>query len=160
MTEEDLAGSIAGQANGFVSKKVNPKPLFTPQVYAASGSELVIEIEPMGAPRVTRNSRWGNKKVEGAIERYDVLKAKIKGDCALLGYKLSGKLTVRFELTMPKSWSKKDRDLHRGRPHQSKPDLDNMIKAVMDAFGADDSHVHTITASKIWAEKGRIVITR
>jgi Holliday junction resolvase RusA-like endonuclease len=137
-----------------------PPPIFTPDVYAASGREYIIEIEPMGAPRVTRSSRFGNTKIAGAIARYDALKARIKNDCALLGYQLTGVLKIRFELSMPASWSGKKKDLHRGRPHQSKPDIDNMVKAVADAFGGDDSHVHTLQATKVWADTGKIVLFR
>jgi len=140
-------------------KKATPKPLFTPEVYAVTSGELVIEIEPMGAPRTTRNSRFNPTK-SNAIDRYVATTTKIREDCALLGYKLGAVLNVRFEISMPKSWSDKKRAQHAGRPHQSKPDLDNMIKLVMDAFKGDDSHVHTITARKIWATTGRIVIIR
>lgn len=145
--------------NGPVTQPATPrpKPLFSPEIYASSSGDFVIEIEPMGAPRINPADKWKKREV---VERYHRLKDKIREDCALMGYKLSGVLTIRFEFTMPASWSDKKKNDFARRPHQQKPDLDNCIKAVMDAFNADDSHVHTITAKKVWAREGRIVITR
>lgn len=158
---EQLAKTPAGQRSGFTAppaaQRPAPQPIFTQEVYEATSGELVIEIEPMGAPRINPADKWKKREV---VERYHRLKDKVRSDCATLGYKLSGVLTIRFEFTMPPSWSDKKKALHAGRPHQQKPDLDNCIKAVMDAFNADDSHVHTIAARKTWAHRGRIVISR
>ncbi|MCP6014317.1 RusA family crossover junction endodeoxyribonuclease [Klebsiella pneumoniae] len=56
---------------------------------------------------------------------------------------------------MPQSWSQKKRAQYAGRPHQSKPDCDNMLKALMDALYEDDSHVWDCRITQIWARKGR-----
>ena len=43
-------------------------------------------------------------------------------------------------------------------PHQSKPDLDNILKFVMDVLlPQSDSNVHTIIAKKIWDFEGKII---
>ena len=42
--------------------------------------------------------------------------------------------------------------------HNQKPDIDNLIKAVLDALMAEDCRVHTVFARKFWAEEGGIVI--
>jgi Holliday junction resolvase RusA-like endonuclease len=46
---------------------------------------------------------------------------------------------ITFVMPMPPSWSKKKREQHDGKPHQSKPDCDNMLKALMDALFDDDA---------------------
>jgi len=60
---------------------------------------------------------------------------------------------------MPQSWSKKKRAEMRGKPHQQRPDLDNLIKAFKDALCEDDSHVHTyFEMKKIWGDVGQILV--
>ena len=53
---------------------------------------------------------------------------------------------------MPKSWSKKKKLLKLGTPHTSKPDLDNLIKNILDRgnniLWEDDKNISYITASK------------
>lgn len=65
---------------------------------------------------------------------------------------------IEFHIPMPKSWSKKKRRLMNGKPHQQKPDLDNIIKGCMDSVYSEDCTVHEIYAKKVWAETGAIVI--
>ncbi|WP_153502673.1 RusA family crossover junction endodeoxyribonuclease [Cumulibacter manganitolerans] len=43
-----------------------------------------------------------------------------------------------------------------GAPHSSKPDVDNLAKAFMDASKTEDSHVYSLQAGKYWAEAGSI----
>ena len=48
-----------------------------------------------------------------------------------------------------------------GQPHRQKPDLDNILKFLMDSLLPEggDEVVHTIHARKIWGEEGKIIIT-
>jgi Holliday junction resolvase RusA-like endonuclease len=73
-------------------------------------------------------------------------------------YELGDILTVQFHITMPKSWSDKKKELMDGKPHQQKPDIDNLVKAVMDSLSSNDAHVYHITASKYWAKQGSVNI--
>jgi Holliday junction resolvase RusA-like endonuclease len=66
------------------------------------------------------------------------------------------RLDIIFYLPMPKSWSKKKRTEMNGTYHDQKPDIDNLAKAFMDAFGSEDKHVAILHAEKYWAEKGYI----
>lgn len=63
---------------------------------------------------------------------------------------------------MPKSWSKKKREENIGEPHRSKPDIDNLCKAMWDSIfyqrAENDSSISCIHASKIWGETGKIMI--
>jgi len=49
------------------------------------------------------------------------------------------------------------------KPKSSRPDLDNLIKTVLDSMNGtlvkDDSQIYTITSRKIYSEVGRIEIT-
>lgn len=65
---------------------------------------------------------------------------------------------ITFVMPMPPSWSKKKREQFNGKPHQSKPDCDNMLKALMDALFDDDSSVWDCRITKLWGEKGQIII--
>ena len=81
---------------------------------------------------------------------------KWKYDIQLLsrGYSPKGILNVQFIMRIPKS---KGRDI--GAPHTIKPDLDNLLKALIDALlPAGDEHLHRINASKIWGPKDEIVL--
>jgi Holliday junction resolvase RusA-like endonuclease len=45
-----------------------------------------------------------------------------------------------------------------GKPHQVKPDIDNMLKAVFDVLCPQgDQGIHSIVAKKIWGEEGKII---
>jgi Holliday junction resolvase RusA-like endonuclease len=65
---------------------------------------------------------------------------------------------IEFHIPMPKSWSKKKRKLMDGKPHQQKPDLDNLIKALGDSIHAEDCGIYDLSACKRWAETGAITI--
>lgn len=67
-------------------------------------------------------------------------------------------LKLVFHIQMPKSWSKKKRAELVGMPHQQKPDIDNLIKSVLDSLLSDDACVWRCTAEKRWAEEGAIEI--
>jgi Holliday junction resolvase RusA-like endonuclease len=59
---------------------------------------------------------------------------------------------------MPASWSQKKRDRLCGQPHQSKPDIDNLIKGFMDALLKDDARIWEVRASKVWDVSGGIEV--
>ncbi len=66
---------------------------------------------------------------------------------------------VVFVVPMPKSWSKKRRELMVGLGHRSKPDIDNYVKGLLDAVFDDDSCCWDLRSSKLWGVTGRIVIS-
>lgn len=117
---------------------------------------LIFEIEPMGAVRQVRSDAW-NKRPR--VIRYRAFRDQLRFLAA------KGKLIIpdsnlhmRFHIAMPKSWSRKKREEKRGTPHQSTPDLDNLIKAFFDALLKRDEQIHQYSADKRWAEKGAIEI--
>jgi Holliday junction resolvase RusA-like endonuclease len=66
---------------------------------------------------------------------------------------------MRFGFAPPKSWSKKRVAQMLGVPHRQKPDIDNLVKGVLDALFVDDSGVHRISATKLWAAEPHVSIT-
>lgn len=115
---------------------------------------MFYDIKPVSKPRQTQRDKWKPSK---AVLRYrafaDECRLKIKGLHTELAH-----CTVTFAIPMPKSWSKKKREAHRGQYHTQKPDLDNLFKALGDALHGNDSHIHTIRAQKVWDERGGIII--
>ncbi|MDD5533972.1 MAG: RusA family crossover junction endodeoxyribonuclease [Syntrophales bacterium] len=111
------------------------------------------DLLPVPKPRMTRRDKW---KLRSCVVKYRAFCDQARA----LGINLpfSGAHIV-FVLPMPASWSKKKRAEYLGRPHQSKPDLDNMIKALADALHKEDSGLWDIHATKIWGERGEIRIT-
>ena len=121
----------------------------------APADTIVFDIAPMGAPRMVRSDKFNKREV---VVRYHAFKDFIRARSASAGYTLGGVFRARFEIALPASWSKKKKEAMRGQPHQQKPDCDNIIKGICDAYNEDDSHVHTMIASKVWADTGRIII--
>ena len=125
---------------------------------------ISIPVTPERAPRMTARDKWTN--VEKGKGRPTVLRYfKYRDDLRreLPGYRLPAQLYLTFFLPMPPSWSKRRRSEMLGAPHDQTPDIDNLVKAFMDAFNKDehgnkmsDAHVYYITAEKYWAEEGSI----
>jgi Holliday junction resolvase RusA-like endonuclease len=106
---------------------------------------VIHRITPMGKPRMTQADKWHKRKVTSAYWRF-------KMECQLIKISVPDMCDIKFYIPMPKSWSKKKRSEMNYKPHQQKPDIDNLVKAVLDAVLEDDSHVHTVHASKVWVD--------
>lgn len=111
------------------------------------------DICPAPKPRMTQRDRWAQRP---AVLRYRAFCDEVRA--AGVEIPESGAHLV-FVLPMPKSWSKKKRAAMNGKPHQQKPDVDNLLKAVLDAVHSDDAHIWSISAAKLWGEVGSITIT-
>ncbi len=117
-------------------------------------SRLEIKIKPMGYRRMTRKSMWAHGDYHEYME-------KIRATAEVEEFEPSGALCLDFYMPMPKSWSKKKKKEMLDRPHESKPDLDNLVKAVLDALfyrKGGDSSVWLIDAMKRYSDEGKIVI--
>jgi Holliday junction resolvase RusA-like endonuclease len=125
--------------------------------------EANIPIEPIGKarPRMTRSGHVYTPKKTVDFERViqasweaQTNNAKISG-CYITAYIYAG-------FTIPKSWSKKKRLAAAGRPHTSKPDADNVAKAVLDALNHtaydDDSSVTELHVGKFYAHEPYVQI--
>lgn len=108
-------------------------------------------------PRMTRADKW---KRRPAVLRYREFCDHVR-ERSPRPVPTAEEYQLTFEIEMPRSWSRRKRDEMRGTPHRSKPDLDNLIKAVFDAlYPEDDSAVHTLTmCTKRWADESRVTVT-
>ncbi len=109
------------------------------------------DINPVPKPRQTRADKWKQRE---CVMRYRAF----ADECRLKGVTVEPGDSVVFVMPMPKSWSKRKREMHNGMPHTQRPDLDNLVKALLDAVHVDDSHIWKLTAEKRWGEVGAIII--
>lgn len=107
-------------------------------------------IDPCPAPRARVTSRGTFNPKSYTRWKEDIQKLGLKD--------LPEQMEVVFNIPMPRSWSKKKKRELNGMPHKSRPDLDNYLKALMDAAMKEDSTVWNIVAIKQWAEEGSIVV--
>lgn len=137
------------------------------QIPKFSNSQIVFPISPCPAPRMTKRDQWRtpdhpdpDKRQRKCVTKYFAFKNDVKIYSAQFNYTLSPELTITFTMPMPVSWSIKKRSKFVQKPHQVRPDVDNMTKAWMDSFGVDDGYVWHIDAKKVWGESGSITILR
>lgn len=111
---------------------------------------------PMGKPRMTQRDKWMRRPT---IVRWYEYKDKLQ----LLGnvqeFKLPQVLNVTFYIPVSNSWSEKKKQLMIGKPHLLKPDIDNLLKGIMDTFSDKDEYVYEVHARKLWSLEGKIVVT-
>lgn len=120
---------------------------------------LRVKITPRGKPRMTQRDRWHKRP---RVTQYWEFKAELQKATERLRFCFHDSGTsIDFEIPMPPSWSKKKRQEMLGRPHQQKPDIDNLLKGVMDALLEDDSTVYHIGhLTKRWGNEGSITFRR
>lgn len=102
-------------------------------------------VTPVPAPRMTQSDRW---KERPCVMRYRHFCDHIRE----LGATLESGDTVVFHMSKPQSWSMRRKIRMTGQPHTVKPDLDNLLKALMDALHKNDSHISSLHVSKVWAD--------
>ncbi len=84
---------------------------------------------------------------------------KFKDDVRAAGITLpSCNYHIIFVLPMPASWSEKKKREMIMQAHQTRPDKDNLEKALLDAIFEEDSHVWDGRVTKIWGTEGCIKI--
>ena len=111
----------------------------------------VYPITPVPKPRMTRRDRWAKRP---CVLRYWAFKDEVR----LRGVVVPAKCCIVFVMPMPASWSHAKRAGMAMRPHTVKPDIDNLLKACLDAVHDSDAHIHSIQASKVWGGVGEIRI--
>ena len=114
---------------------------------------IELKIKPVSKPRMTQRDKWSSRP---CVERY----FKFKEELNLLWKEreVPERCYLIFFIPMPKSWSKKKKQEMNGKPHQQKPDLDNLVKAFFDSLLAEDSQIYEIKASKFWNTEGKILV--
>jgi len=117
-----------------------------------AGSVKIYNITPIPKPRMTQRDKWAKRPI---VLRYFAYRDEVR----LKGVELPEcNYHVIFVLPMPKSWSKKKKLIHKGQAHQQTPDKDNLEKALLDAVYKDDSKVWDGRVTKVWGDKGAIIV--
>jgi Holliday junction resolvase RusA-like endonuclease len=127
---------------------------------------FIFDIVPMGAVRMSQSDRWKtnpehkdiNKRQRSEVTRYFTFKRELQRQAKLLNYTIYNTLDIVFCVPMPSSWSQKKRSQLIGNPVRTAPDLDNYIKAFMDALLVNDGHIWKISAEKRYAYLGSIIV--
>ena len=118
--------------------------------------KLALTIDPVAKPRMTRSDRW---KKRPCVMRYRDYSNRLREAALLQKYVPANELIMQFHIKMPVSWSKKKKEQMRGRPMQSRPDIDNLQKSILDSlFPDEDSAIWKVCASKRWADVGSVTI--
>ena len=113
---------------------------------------MIYNITPVPKPRMTQRDRWSKRE---PVLNY----LAFKDECKLKGVTIPEcNYHVIFVIPMPKSWSNKKRGEMKGKPHQQRPDKDNLEKGLLDAVLKEDCRVWDGRATKIWGETGQIII--
>lgn len=125
--------------------------------------ELDIEPTPKGRPRFTRTGHVYTPKKTKAFEQ--AVKAMLIAQGAKpLKKGTPLKIELLFAREFLKSWSKKKNDLamNGGVYPTTKPDVDNYVKAVLDASNGilyeDDAQIIELVARKAYKPKASITI--
>ena len=112
-------------------------------------------INPCPKPRQTRADRW---KQRPCVMKYRAFADALRSFAKQQGYVLGDSLNITFCIEMPGSWSGKKRKEMDGKPHQQRPDLDNLVKSFQDAMLSEDSGVWNLKAEKLWGYVGQIIV--
>ncbi len=115
---------------------------------------IVIKIDPVPKPRQTKSDKW---KQRPGVMKYRAFADEFRLKCNLQKVEIKETLDVLFFMKMPDSWSEEKKDEIVGQPHTQKPDIDNLVKSVMDALLKEDSIIWKIRAEKRWSFDGAII---
>jgi|TARA_R110000823_G_scaffold149486_1_gene280253 Holliday junction resolvase RusA-like endonuclease len=107
----------------------------------------------MAKPRMTQADSWKKRPI---VLKYWEYKDDIKNWAVESNFNLGNEIYCVFNIPMPPSWSKKKKEEMLGKNHQQRPDIDNLLKGLMDALLEEDSHIHTVYANKVWSDEGSI----
>ena len=127
---------------------------------------IVLPVTPVAAPRQTQKDKWMTRPETAA---YHLYRDQVRLHWRETNFQFpdSG-ASIIFHLPMPKSWPEKKKREMEGKPHQQKPDKDNLEKGFLDALfypntkskiklplhDQDDSRIyHTREVAKYWSRE-------
>jgi Holliday junction resolvase RusA-like endonuclease len=116
---------------------------------------VVMNERGIGKPRMTNRDKFAERE---CVVKYWQYKERLQAFFRKNRLDLDdGVLHFRCEFSFPKSYSKKKRKLLLNKPHQVKPDIDNIAKGIMDSVLKNDSTVWKLSAEKFWGESDKII---
>lgn len=122
----------------------------------ASECTYVLQVTPIPCPRLSHRGKHSPR-----ARRYHDWCNAVRAIAATKRLTLpDAGIHVVFQIPMPDSWSHAKRERMHGTPHQSRPDVDNLFKALADALRPDgDASIWQFAAEKCWSYTGHIVVT-
>ena len=118
---------------------------------------VIDDITPMGAVRVNRRTIY---KPGSPAARYAAYKEELR-----LKWMAQTKevlpprdLAITFHLPMPESWSAKKKIARAGTAHTSRPDVDNILKGVMDSLCREDKYIWDVHIIKLWSPTSGYIV--
>lgn len=129
---------------------------------------LKFDVKPM-AKQSFRTTRTGQKYLDASVIKYrkairNMAIAQMRNQKA---EKIEGavNMNIIYAFRRPQSLSKKERnEIDNGKivPKTTKPDIDNLTKAILDALNGivwkDDAQVTQIKIQKVWSSKDQIEV--
>lgn len=127
--------------------------------------KVVFNITPQTFVRATVNDRIFFKiprnKLRPAglkrlmrLEKYNQYKIDVCAIAKKKKFELPEQGThVTFYLPVPKSWTKTKKAFMHMKLHQTKPDVDNLTKALFDGLMSEDKHIADIHITKRWVNQ-------
>lgn len=124
------------------------------------------DVNPCPAPRMTRSDKWKvnpnhsnpEKRQREPVRKYFSFRDAIRLQANLMNFVMQPELDALFLVPMPDSWTKKKKEEMNYKPCQSKPDLDNLTKALKDALCKEDNFVYKESTEKLWSYYGAVII--
>jgi len=127
---------------------------------------FVFDVVPMGAVRMSQSDRWRtnpnhsdpNKRQRPEVSRYFHFKDVVRRQSKEMNYIQGDTLDIVFCVPMPSSWSKKKQLQMNKMPVKTRPDIDNYVKAFLDALLIEDNNIWMAKAEKRYAFSGSIIV--
>ncbi|ARJ08752.1 MULTISPECIES: RusA family crossover junction endodeoxyribonuclease [Bacilli] len=117
---------------------------------------------PIGSPRprFRKSGKFVQTYMPAAYTKH---KEYIKEQMPKLMIESKLKVSLLFCFEPPKSWSKKKKTTAIGQYKHTKPDIDNLIKTVLDAANShlwkDDNQIVEIHSFKKFAEQAKVIMS-
>ena len=109
----------------------------------------------MGKPRMTQRDKWAKRP---CVTRYRDIATEMREQANEQCYTPYPSIKAIIGIKMPKSWTKKKKREMLGKPHQQRPDVDNITKAIMDILCKEDSFIYHIDIKKFWSEESIVLL--
>jgi Holliday junction resolvase RusA-like endonuclease len=117
---------------------------------------LFIPGPPPGKPRMTQRDKWKKRPPVVAYHEWCDRVREVAGNIPPAEEIAAVNWTAIFE--PPPSWTKRKRAAVLNTPHRSKPDRDNVDKAILDCLWKQDSGIHCGYIAKFWGTTAHLQI--